>query len=386
MFDRRIYTNSFISLLSANMFFWMSVTFFLPVLPLYYHSLGMTDHQVGLAVGAYSVGAVLFRVFSGQAVDRYGSKPVLTAGIILSVLAIISYYYCLTFWPAMIARFLHGVGITGYAAAALTMVTLMHEESHTTEAVAVYALFTMFGVGFAASTAGWLFGFGALALVVVAGAVATLLSLLLFPRNPCLKVKLVAKEKLPIRTVAIHPGVWIPTLNLLAANLCFGSIMTYLPLLMFSHGVTEISLFYIAFSVAVILARFWVSRLCDWLTPGRLALYLLMVFGLAMYAVGTFVSQWVLVLAGAGIGIGHGLTFPVLAAVVTANTQPANRGTAFGFYTMAVDVGIAVGAIGMGPVAAIWGYQAVFIAAGTYAFVYAAVYRFWLLGRLLRAA
>ena len=175
------------------MFFWMSANFFMPVLPLYYHKLGLNDHQVGLAVGAFSVGSVLFRIFSGKAVDRYGSRPVLTVGIVLSVGAIIGYNYAVSIYTAVLMRFIHGVGISGYAAAALTLVTLMHEKSHTTQAVAAYTLFTMFGVGIAASSAYWLFNLGDILAVVIAGATATVLLLVLFPRNPPLKITPVPK-------------------------------------------------------------------------------------------------------------------------------------------------------------------------------------------------
>jgi MFS family permease len=86
------------------MFFWMSVNFFLPVLPIYYHSLGMDDHQVGLAVGAFSLGSVMFRLFSGKAVDRYGGLPVLTAGVLLSVASIGGYFFAVTLFAAATVR------------------------------------------------------------------------------------------------------------------------------------------------------------------------------------------------------------------------------------------------------------------------------------------
>lgn len=383
MFNRAIYNRQFVRLISANMFFWMSVNFFLPVLPIYYHSLGMDDHQIGLAIGAFFVGSVLFRVFAGRAVDRYGGKQVLTIGIVLSVLSIVGYYYSQTLLPAVLARFLHGAGISGYAAAALTLVTLMHEEHHTTEAVAAYTLFSMLGVGAAASSAIWLFGLGDMTLIVASGVLTTILSLLLFPKNPELKVKILVAETLPLRTVACHPGVLIPAVSLLASSICFGSMMTFLPLMMFSQGIKGLGLFYVAYSVTVILSRFWVSRLCAWLTPERLAVYILLLVGATMLLAGRIVADWVLILSGASIGISSGLAFPTMASIVTANTQPVNRGTAFGFYTMAFDIGVAVGAIGMGAVASAWGYQAVFLTAGVYTLVYAAVYYWWLMGKLL---
>lgn len=367
------------------MLFWMSVNFFLPVLPIYYHSLGMDDHQVGLAVGAFSLGSVIFRIFSGKAADRYGALPVITAGMILSVAAIGGYYFAATLMAAMAVRFLHGVGISGYSAAALTTVTLLHEEDRTTEAVAVYTLFSMFGIGIAASSANWLLSAGGMPLVVGASAVATMLALVLFPRRAKMKVAMAASEQRPIRTVLSNPAVYIPTVSLMAVNICYGSIMTFLPLLMLSRGIVEYNSFYVAYSVAVIFSRAWIGRLCSVMRPDTLSFYILIILGATLLAVGEFSGGWVVALCGVGIGIGCGLAFPAMATIITNNVQGANRGTAFGFFTMAVDMGFGIGAIGMGAVAAAWGYQAVFVAAGIYTLAYAALYQLWLRSKIVRA-
>lgn len=382
MIDRTLYNKAFVSVITANMFFWMSVNFFLPVLPIYYHSLGLDDHQVGIAVGVFSLGSLIFRVYAGKAVDRYGSLPVLTLGMLLSVAAILAYQVATTLATATVARFLHGAGITGYAAAALTMATFIHGPERTTEVVAVYTLFTMIGMGIAASAANWLFAFGGMPLVIAAGAASTLLALVLFPRKVTLAVQPSASAPMPLATIVKSPAVFIPTVSLLAVCLCFGSITTFLPLHMLSRGVSEFNAFFIAYAVAVVFSRLWIKRLCGLLSPDRLAFYILILLGVTLVTAGQYTARWVLVLCGAGLGIGYGLAFPVLATIITANITAASRGTAFGFYTTAIDLGFAVGAIGMGAVAAAWGYQAVFLAAGGYTLAYAALYRLWLAPKL----
>ncbi|TCL33968.1 putative MFS family arabinose efflux permease [Anaerospora hongkongensis] len=380
--NREIYTRTFVSLLLANMFFWMSVNFFLPVLPIYYHSLGMDDHQVGLAIGIFSLGAIVFRVIGGKAVDKYGSAPVITAGIVLSIGAIASYYFTTSLLAASISRLLHGIGISGYSAAALTMATLMHEEKNTVEAVAVYTLFTMIGVGIAASMAGWLYNVSGFGLVVAVGAAATLLSLVFFPKTPRLKIKTRDSQPLPLGEVITEPGVYVPTVSLLAVNLCYAAVMTFLPLFMVSSGVTEFSLFYIAYSISVVASRIWVGRLCTVLSPERLAFHILIIMGASMFVTSLGGYWWVLAVAGASIGIGYGLAFPTLATIITSTVQPANRGTAFGFFSMAVDGGVALGAIGLGAVSAELGYRSAFIAAGGYTVIYSIAYFFWLVPKI----
>lgn len=373
-----IYTRPFMGLLFANLFFWGSVNVFLPVLPIYYHSLGFDDHEIGWAIGIFSLGSILFRVLAGKAVDRYGSKPMITAGIILSTGAIASYWFASSLWQAGLARFVHGAAISGFASAALTMATLMQEDKNATEAIAIYTLFTMVGVGIAASTAGWLYQTSGFLAVLAAGLGSTLLALFCFPKSPKLKVKPNAGQALPFREVAQHPAVLIPTVSLLAVNICYSAVMTYLPLLMIRKGVTEFSLFYIAYAVSVVGSRMWVGQLCNRLTPPRLAVAVLLIMALAMFLAGMGHSWWGLAAAGMGIGAGYGLAFPTLATIITNSIQPANRGTAFGFYAMAVDSGFAVGAIGLGFVASRFGYEAVFFAAGIYTLLYTGLYIFWL--------
>jgi MFS family permease len=366
------------------MFFWMSNNFFLPILPLYYHTLGMSDHQIGIAIGAFSIGAVLFRVFCGKLADRYGSKPILSVGIVLSTLAIINYYYSTTIMSATVSRFLHGVGISVYSGASLTMATFMHDQQHMTEAVAIYTLFTMLGVGVAAGSASWLYSIGDFRLVVAAGAIATILSFVLFPKNPILKTRPAAGQPLPLIKVIGDPGVYIPTVTLLAINMCFASMMTFLPLLLLSRGVTEIHPFYIAYAVAVIFSRIWVKQLCVLLTPQRLAEYILLIFIVCMIVTAYFSNVWALILNGIAVGAGYGLAFPALATIVGANVEPANRATAFGFFTMAVDLGFAIGAIGMGLVSDMWGYQTIFYVAGLYTLLYMVLYHFSFYGKLAK--
>jgi len=321
-------------------------------------------------------------VFCGKLADRYGSRPILTAGIILSTLAIINYSYSTTVVGATLSRFLHGVGISAYSGAALTLATFMHDEEHMTEAVAIFTLFTMLGVGIAAGTASWLYSIGDFELVVTVAAVATILSLLLFPKKPVLKIKPTSGESLPLVKVIGDPGVYIPTITLFAINMCFASIMTFLPLFLLSRGVTEMHLFYVAYGIAVVFSRLWVKQLCVLLTPQRLTEYILLVFIACMAITASYTSIWSLLLNGIAVGAGYGLAFPALATIVGERVKPANRATAFGFFTMAVDMGFAIGAIAMGVVADIWGYQVVFYVAGIYTMLYTALYHLHFRGLL----
>jgi len=376
MFSKTLFTKAFVSLIFANMFFWASSYVFLPVLPVHYHRLGMNDYEVGLAVGMFSIGSVVFRVFAGKMTDRYGSYPVVFAGIVVSTLAIVSYLYAETLGSAMGARFLHGAGISVYASAGLTMATLIHEPMRTPDAVGVYTLFTMLGMGMATGGIMKIYDGGAFIAVVSIGIVATVLSLFLFPRNPCLRIKPDLGTPMPLRRIVSNPGVYIPTITLFCVNFCFGSVMAFFPLLMLNHGVQDYNGFYIAYAAAIILSRIWVGRLCDRFAPRHMVFSLLLLLAASTVLLCLGTATWLLLLSGIAFGMGFGFAFPILVTMVADSVEPVNRGAAFGLFTMGVDIGISLGAMGMGIVAAKAGYDAIFLVLTVFVLAYAFLYRF----------
>lgn len=382
MVDRTILTRPFLRLVVANMLYWGSLDIFLPVLPQYYNSLGFSGFEVGMVVGAVSGGGLLFRVTAGKAVDRYGTVPLVTLGLILSVLAIGGYAIAKVLGLAVASAFLQGVGLACYSGAALTMATLMFPEQYVTDIFTVYTLFGMFGATLSMSGANWLYGIGGLPLIVAVGGGMAFISLLLFPKKPPIRVKIQKSASRPVKEIVKIPGVYIPTIGLLFTNLCFGGAMTFLPLLMLSRGVPDFNPFFIAHALTVIATRLslryilrlsWAERLAGWAVG---CMGLMMLLAVVAY-------HWQLLsVCGVLMGISLGLAFPVMATTVTANTAPANRGAAFGFFSTAADIGFMIGSTGFGFAAAIWGYAPVFGVAGLYTVGYAVLYRLYLERRI----
>ena len=105
----------------------------MPVLPLYYHQLGFSEGEIGLAVGAFSVGALAFRFSAGKAIDLYVSNPVFSACMLLSLVAVACYPLGGTLLTITLFRLLHGIGISGFGAAALTSSSMLFPETKQTE-------------------------------------------------------------------------------------------------------------------------------------------------------------------------------------------------------------------------------------------------------------
>ena len=363
------------------MCFWFSTSLFMPVLPLYYHQLGFSEAQIGMAVGAFSAGALAFRFAAGKAIDNYGSKPVLTAGMVLSLAAMAGYPLGVTLAAVAVFRLLHGIGTAGYGAAALTTTSLLFSEAKTTEAVAMYTLFTMIGSGAATSIALWLFDTHGFLGVVATGVAATALSLFLFPKKQAAKQQERAEPVL-VWPIITRPSVYLSALNLFVINFSFSTLMTFLPLFVLLQGGGGMGYFFLAYAIAVVATRMIVSRVCQRVSSPQLTLYLLAAFGGIMLFTAFFHSPPALAIAGVAVGIAFGFAFPSLAGFVAQQTSVEERGTAYGFFITGNDLGQVVGAVGMGFFVGTVGYAAVFGAVGLLTLAFSAVYGVLLMPKL----
>jgi MFS family permease len=68
-------------------------------------------------------------------------------------------------------------------------------------------------------------------------------------------------------------------------------------------------------------------------------------------------STLVLATSGLGTGAGSALVFPVLNLEINERSDPSNRGSAFGLYSVAFGAGVAIGSLGLAPFYAVIGWE-----------------------------
>ena len=68
-------------LFAAGLLFWASLASLLPTLPLYVEEIGATKQQIGVVMGSFAIGLLIFRPFLGQLADKRGRKIVLIIGL-----------------------------------------------------------------------------------------------------------------------------------------------------------------------------------------------------------------------------------------------------------------------------------------------------------------
>ncbi|WP_256839186.1 MFS transporter [Ornithinimicrobium faecis] len=93
-----------------------------PILPAYARSFGISATEIGVVVGAFSLGRLLFDVVGGVLADRVGVRTVCLVGCLITGAASLGAGLSDTLTLLLAARFLQGLGSALYMSAATSLV------------------------------------------------------------------------------------------------------------------------------------------------------------------------------------------------------------------------------------------------------------------------
>ncbi len=82
----------------------------IPLLPFYATKLGASATIVGVLIAAFSIAQLASAPLWGRFSDRYGRRPALLAGLLVSAVAYVIFAYASTLWLLLISRVVQGLG------------------------------------------------------------------------------------------------------------------------------------------------------------------------------------------------------------------------------------------------------------------------------------
>jgi MFS family permease len=350
--------------------FYLSFYLLLPALPLYARDLGIPESRIGLIIGFFALSSMVVKPFAGWAADRRGRRPLMLAGAALFVLASALYGAARTVGALLAVRILHGAGMGLYPTGSTAMVADLSPPARRGEAMGVWgaaanvalALGPLGGsllserLGFA-----WLFG--------VSAAIAWL----------ALGVALAQRETLPRGAAArfglgalLSGAVAFPCAIVFCLMTTYGLQAAFLPLYARSRGANA-GVFFLVLAVVIAVVRGYAGQLSDRVGRAPVTAAGMALTAASLVALAAGAGPVSLALAGGLYGLGFGAAQPALMAWTVDLVPPGERGTAMGTYYTAVELGIAVGAIGFGVLLARSSYAAIFTAAAALALVGAAL-------------
>ena len=350
-------------LFAAGLFFWSGLASLLPTLPLYIEHIGASKQEIGIVMGSFSVGMLLFRPAMGTLADTRGRKIVLLIGMSAGAIAPLGYLFIKTILPLMVIRAFHGISIAAFATAYITLVSDLAPEHRRGEIVGYMSLVSPLGLGIGPAIGGFVqvtIGYTPLFLSSAALCSLGLLCIIPIVNPPVIKKPNNSKNDNFLQ-ILISPRVRIPAIVLLLSGITLGSLHTFISLFIKSTGVDlNAGLFFTAAAVSSFSCRLFTGKASDQYGRGLFVTISLIAYTLSIICVWQANNSFMFLLGALMEGAASGTLIPMISVLMTDRALPHERGRIFGVSLMGFDIGLAVAGPIFGTFAQTLGYRSMF--------------------------
>ena len=345
----------------------ITMTIFMPLLPIYYSMITNgkgSDAVSGLLVSIFTIAALLSRPFLAAAIDRRGRKMFVILGLLLIAVGGFGYRIASAIGVLMIFRVIHGIGYSSTTNASGAIVADILPPEKRQKGMGMYGI-----VMAAALALGPALGFAVFHatgdiknsfLTAAAIAVASAGCSLLLPADQT-AVHARASKKISLAD-GYEKSAYGPALVMLFVAFSYAGVMTFLSKYATTVlGISDFTPFFLLYALSLLLVRLFLNRLpagrsiTSFIVPGMI----LMCAGQLIFAVCTTMG-WMLA-GGCLFGLGYGSVQPTLMTLTLSGCAPQRRGAANSTFFTAMDLGIGLGSFVWGIVAARLSYPAVFL-------------------------
>ena len=356
----RLLSKPFVLVVLAELGVCLAIGMLLVVVPVYADGpLNAGSVGVGIAVAAVSPALLVVQPVAGRIGDRRGRRILIIVGALVSAVSISAYTAADSLELLVALRLVSGIGEALILVGGATMINDLAPESRRGEAVSMYTL-GLWG-GFALGPvlgeavladdrydAVWL---TAAACCLVAAAIGLLL--------PETRPVAATQEDEPSRL--IHPAAILPGVVLITLLFAFAGFGAFGALYARELGLEGGGAVFLVFSAGVAATRILARRVPDRLGAKRTSGSALVLLSAGLLTIGVWNTSVGLFVGTAVFAIGHGFAFPALMALAVSRASAAERSSVIGTFSACAEIGFALGAISLGAVAALTGYDGVFV-------------------------
>ncbi|WP_017314641.1 MFS transporter [Mastigocladopsis repens] len=360
-------------LFAAGLLFWSSLASLLPTLPLYIESVGATKQQIGIVMGSFAIGLLLFRPWLGRLADSRGRKIVLLIGTLVAAIAPLGYLSVKSI-PLLIGlRAFHGISIAAFTTGFNALVADIAPLEKRGEIIGYMSLVNPIGVAVGPALGGYLqAGVGDKILFLITAELAFVAFLAILPivNPPIAEQQQNDSKNNQFWRILVSPRVRTPAIIMFLVGLAFGALHTFIPLFIKSTGVElNPGLFYTAGAVASFGVRLFTGKASDRLGRGLFITLSLVFYTLSLSVLWLANTPTAFLLAAMIEGAASGTLIPMTAAIMVDRAHPYERGRIFAICLTGLDVGIAIAGPAFGWVAEQVGYSNMFGLCGLLTFL-----------------
>lgn len=359
----KVFTRDFIIHSLSYLLLTTAFYFLLPTLPIYVvRDLGEDTSMVGYITGFYALSALIIRPFAGYALDSYGRKPIYLGSLFFFTLLMIGYVFAGNFLLLIIIRLLHGLSWGALTTGGSTIVADIVPESKRGQGIGYFGLSITLSMALGPVLGLWILDFDNFNRLFIASCGVALLAFVLALAIRYPKVKL-RKTKLSWDSI-LEKSVLHIALVMVIVAIPYAGIMTFIPLLSEEIGIANGGFFFLAYALGVSLLRPIAGKIMDIQGPKLIMVvsFFLSILGLIIISYSSNLSWF---LSGALIlGLGNGILMPTLQTMIINMVRPERRGVANSTFFSSIDLGIGVGSVILGYLAAYTSLSFLFLFSG----------------------
>ncbi|RKP56303.1 MFS transporter [Cohnella endophytica] len=336
-------------------------------LPFLSQSLGASQSRIGIIMGAYMFVSMFLRPVAGAIVDRFGSRNIFMAALLLNAI-VLAAYSIENLWAFAVMRALQGAILAFFSMTVHMLIIDLISDKARGQGLSLLSLASMVPYTFVP------------ALVLYLKDQVTMTQLLLIFAG--IGLCNIAFGSGLFRTLGARAGqtsgeqnrdedrhtvgssnvstpkIVFPSLVMLMASIVFSIAPTFLPLYLDSRGMNTAPLYFLTETAVLIFIRFFGrKRIPSSATfPRKLLIALIACFVLSPTLLFLSLSTPVLLASAVCNGLALSLLYPTLITYITFIVPERSRGYSIGWFIAAADFGTSLGAFLMGWLADAFSY------------------------------
>lgn len=361
----RLVTPSFVALTASGLAFFTAGSVVLPVASQFADGPLRADSTgVGIAIGAFAIGALVLRPVVGWASDRFGRRPMLIFGAVLSLAAVALHLVVDSLPLFVLARAALGAAEAFFFVALLAAASDLAPRGRGGEAFNLASLSLYLGLALGPPIGEAvldLAGFDAVWLA--AGALTGLAALLalLVPETAPAVLAVAAGRDRPVRARLFHPAGVFPGVLTFLGTWGMAGFFAFLPLHARDIGMSGAALPLAVYAVLVVVLRVAFAKLPDRIGAARLSGAALVVATIGLAILGTVGTPVGLVAGSAVFALGMAFMMPALLTLAVSRVDETERGSVVGTTSVFLDLSFGLGPAFLGAFAEGAGYSGTFL-------------------------
>ncbi|BBB93344.1 MAG TPA: MFS transporter [Methylomusa anaerophila] len=378
-----LWNKDFIILALSNLLLFMVFDMLMPTLPVFIAKNGGISSQVGLIMGSFTFSAIFIRVITGNLGPAINKKNLLVLGVTGCMLATACYYWSTSSLGTFAIRLLHGLGFGVATTLYATFAAAFIPSRRRGEGLGYFGVGETIGISVGPFLGIWLmdqhgfgsvFGVGTLILLFAVFITLAVASPLI-TEEETKPFQQEIQKKNSLLELFIEKRVFLQSGLALLFGMPFGGILSFIALHAREAGIPNVAYFFFVNAIAVLLVRIAAGQIFDRKGPG-----ILIGASAILCSIGTFLlamasTTTALIITAAFYGTGMGAAFPALQAWCINVVPVDRREHAMGTFLNSFDLGIGLGTILLGAIAAMSGYSLMYISSILFLILYWLLYQ-----------